>query len=251
MSTVLAAVDDSVAAAPVLTAATAIAPLLGSSVEAVHVGEGGGRTACECAERAGVPFKAVPGEPVEEIAHLARDGVTAVVIGARDQTAGQVGHVALELAERLTRPLLVVPPAWAPSDRVSRVLVALEGQPGRARPLRSAVEVVAGADLDLTVVHVGDQDSVPAFSDSRAHEVGEFAQEYLARYWPLAPKVRLALPIGAVADEVLAVADDVRPDVLVAGWPQGAGPGHGHVVRELLRRTSWPLLLVAVSGPED
>lgn len=251
MSTVLAAVDDSLAAGPVITAAVAIAPLLGSSVEAVHFGEDTGHTARECAERAGVPFRNVPGDPAEGLTQLCLDDVTAVVVGTRDGAAetGPVGHLALDLAERLPRPLLVVPQQYTPSDGVERVLVALEGSPGRAKPLRHAVEVVAGADIDLTVVHVDTEDLVPAFSDSAAHETADFAQEFLTRYWPLAPRARLALPIGTPVDEVLAVADDVKPDVLVAGWPQGAGPGHGHVVRELLRRSPYPVLLVAVSAP--
>lgn len=251
MSIVLAAVDDSLAAGPVITAAIGIAPLLGSSVEAVHVGEETGRTARECAVRAGVPFRNVPGDPAEILGRLCVEDVTAVVVGTRDRASetGPVGHLALELAECLPRPLLVVPSQYVPSDGVERVLVALEGSPVRAKPLRRAVGVVAGADIDLTVVHVDTEDSVPAFSDSAAHETAEFAQEYLTRYWPLAPRARLALPIGAPVDEVLAVADDVKPDVLVAGWPQGAGPAHGHVVRELLRRSPYPVLLVAVSAP--
>ncbi|MGB8649219.1 MAG: universal stress protein [Mycobacteriales bacterium] len=248
MTIVVAAVEDSVAAGPVVAAALAIAPLLGSSVEAVHVGEAGGSTARELAERAGVAFRTVPGEPLARLVELASDGVTAVVVGTRDRPTAEapVGHMALALADALPRPLLVVPPQCAPAERIRRVLVALEGTPGRAKPLRHALQVVAGADLDLTVVHVESEDAVPSFSESAAHETAEFAQEFLRRYWPDAPKARLALPIGSVADEILALADDVRPDVLVAGWPQGSGAEHGHVVREVLRRSACPVLLVAV-----
>jgi hypothetical protein len=245
---VLAAVDDSAAAGPVVAAAAAIAPLLGSSVEAVHVGEPGGSTARACSEQAGVPFRTVPGEPMTRLLELASDGVTAVVVGSRGRPTGEtaVGHLTLALADTLPRPLLVVPPQAAPADRIRRVLVALEGSPGRAKPLRHALQVVAGADIDLTVVHVDTEDSVPSFSESAAHETEEFAQEYLRRYWPDVPKARLALPIGSVADEILALADVLRPDLLVAGWPQGSGAEHGHVVRDLLRRSSYPVLLVAV-----
>jgi hypothetical protein len=248
MSTVVAAVDDSVAAGPVVAAALALAPLLGSTVEAVHVGEPEGRTARQCAEQAGVPFRTIPGEPFGRLVELASDGVTAVVVGTRDRPAaeGLVGHLALALADALPRPLLVVPPQCAPAERIRRVLVALEGSPGRAKPLRHALQVVAGADLDLTVVHVETEGAVPSFSESAAYETAEFAQEYLRRYWPDAPKARLALPIGSAADEILALADDVRPDLLVAGWPQGSSAEHGHVVREVLRRSRHPVLLVAV-----
>lgn len=247
MSTVLAAVDDSLCAGPVVSAARAFAPLLGSDVRALHVGPDVGVTARELALRAGVPFGQVAGDPLHVIAVRAASGVTAVVVGARDRASGApAGHLPLALADRVACPVLVVPPDWAPKERIERVLIALEGRPGRARPLRHAVDVVAGADLDLTVVHVEAEQDVPAFSDAAAHEMTAFAQEYLARSWPLAPSLRLALPVGVPADEVLALARDLHPDVLVAGWPQGAGPGHGHVVRELLRRAPCPVLLVAV-----
>lgn len=247
MSTVLAAVDDSLCAGPVLAAARAFAPLLGSEVHALHVGQDAGATAREHARRVGVPFRQVGGDPLEVLAERAGSGVTAVVVGARDRaSAAAAGHLPLALADRVPCPVLVVPPDWPPKERFERVLIALEGRPGRARPLRHAVDVVAGADLDLTVVHVEGEQDVPAFSDAPAHEMAAFAQEYLARAWPKAPPLRLALPVGSPADEVLALARDLQPDVLVAGWPQGAGPAHGHVVRELLRRAPCPVLLVAV-----
>jgi nucleotide-binding universal stress UspA family protein len=249
-STVIAAVDDSVAAGPVLAAAAAIAPLLGSTVQAVHVGSSAGSTARSSAERAGVPFRTVPGEALAELVALAADGVTAVVVGSRDQPTGETGHLALALADSLPRPLVVVPPQCSPAEQVRSVLVALEGTPGRAKPLRHALQVVAGADLELTVVHVESEDAVPSFSDSAAHETAEFAQEYLRRYWPDAPPARLALPIGTPAEEILRLAEEVHPDLLVAGWPQGSSEEHGHVVQELLRRSRCPVLLVAVLPPQ-
>jgi nucleotide-binding universal stress UspA family protein len=138
MTTVLAAIDDSVAAAPVLTAASALAPLLGSAVEAVHVGDPAGVTARACAKRAGVPFRSVPGDPLERLTELAVDDVTAVVVGTRDTSMrkSRVGHLALDLADRISRPLLVVPPQCTPAERIRRVVVALEGSPGRAILLR-------------------------------------------------------------------------------------------------------------------
>lgn len=253
MTRVLAAVDDSVAAGPVITAASSIAPLLGSEVEVVHVGERSGHTARGCAEAAGVPFRVLPGDPAARIAELAGTGATAVVVGARNQPPGTepVGHVALQLAETLTVPLLVVPPRALPAVRVRRVLVAFEGTPHKAKDLRHTLRVVEGADLELVVVHVGGPDDVPSFSDDVAHETADFAREYLARYWPLVPPARLALRFGWPAEEVLAVAAEVEPDLLVAGWPQGCGPGHGRVPRELLRRSPVPVLLVAVQCSDE
>jgi nucleotide-binding universal stress UspA family protein len=250
MSRVLAAVDDSVAAGPVLTAASALAHLLGSSVDAVQVGESSGTTARESAERAGVPFRLLPGDPLEVLVELAGDDVGAVVVGARSRQAEgtRVGHLAVQLADRLPQPLLVVPPTCAPADRIRRVVAALKGQPAGSRPLHRTMEQVSLADVDLTVVHVDGEEAVPSFADSIAHETEEFAQEYLTRYWPLGPRARLALPVGAPVEELLRVADDVEPDLLAVGWREHAGPGHGRVALELLRRSPYPVLVVPLAG---
>lgn len=247
MSTILAAVDDSLAAGPVITAALALGPLLGGTVEVVHVGTSTGCTAKGFADRAGVPFRTEPGRPVDRLIELASGDVPAVVVGRSDRVAGEtaVGHLALELAERLPRPLLVVPASCTPADPLRSVLVALEGTRRRPKPLRQALSVAAGGDLVLTVVHVEAEADVPSFSDSPAHEMADFATEYLARYWPEAPAARLALPIGDPAEQILCTVEHVAPDLLVAGWPQRRGPAHGHVVREVLRRSPVPMLLVA------
>jgi nucleotide-binding universal stress UspA family protein len=249
MSTVLAAVDDSLSAGPVLTMAAAVAPVLGSTVEAVHVGPSAGTTARGFAERAGVPFRTEPGRALDRLVQLASDDVTVVVVGSRDRTTGRtgLGHLVVELADRLPRPVLVVPPHCAPADRLRSVLVALEGTRRTPKPLRQAMSVASGSDLQLTVVHVEDESAVPSFSDSMAHEMADFATEYLARYWPEVPAARLALPLGDPVEMILATVEMVEPDLLVAGWPQGKGPAHGLVIREVLRRSPVPVLLVATA----
>ena len=115
MSTVLAAVDDSLCAGPVIAAAVAFAPLVGSDVRALHVGPEAGATAREHALRAGVPYRQVPGDPLEVLSRRAASGVTAVVVGARDRASGApAGHLPLALADGVPCPVLVVPPDWVP-----------------------------------------------------------------------------------------------------------------------------------------
>lgn len=249
MSTVLAALDDSAAASPVLTAAAALAPLLASTVQAVHVGGPHAGTARACADQAGVPYRVLAGDPAAVISRLAADGVSAVVVGARARPVGRtaVGHLALELAEVVPTPLLVVPPQSRPAAVLRSVLVALEGTPGRPKTLRHALSVVAGADIDVAVVHVESEEDVPSFSDSAAHETEAYAREFLARYWPQGPRARLVLRVGSPAEQILSVCKELHPDLLVAGWPQGRGSEHGHVVREVLSRSPVPLLLVATA----
>ena len=83
---ILAALDGSVAARPVLGVASRVAALLGAGVEAVHVGAGnGGEVAAAIADEAHVPFHAREGDIVAELGSAARErDAMALVIGARD-----------------------------------------------------------------------------------------------------------------------------------------------------------------------
>ena len=135
MTTVLAAVDDSAAAGPVLATAVALGPTLGATARAIQVADTPGLTAQAAAAQLGVELDVVPGDPVEQIvAAAAADDVVAVVVGTRDRPGGRrpAGHLALALADRVDKPVVMVPPDASPPERIRRVLVAMEGTPGRA-----------------------------------------------------------------------------------------------------------------------
>lgn len=252
MTTILAAIDDSAAAQPVLATALAMAPVLGATVEAVHVvpNHGTGRTAQAIARGAHVPLRHLVGDPFERIRQLADDeDVIALVVGARALPAGRrpAGHLALALADVIVKPVVIVPPGAHPPTRIRCVLIAMKGTARNARDLLRAIQVAAAADLDLVVVHVDDEESIPSFSDQVQYETEAYANEFLARYCPGAPEARLVLRIGAPTDEILAAADDVVPDMLAIGWPQSADHPHGAVARDIVDRSRIPVLLVAVT----
>lgn len=247
---VIAAIDNSAASRPVLAMALALAPVLGATVEAVHVREDGGSTARATADGLGVAFSAVDGDPLERIASLAAaDDVAAVVVGARGHPGGRrpAGHLALALADHLDKPLLVVPPDADPPERVRRVLVAMEGTRAKTRTLKRAMDLVAGAGVDLVVVHVDDDDSIPSFSDQVQHEADAYAREFVACHCPGASVAELLLHVGIPADEILAAADSTAPELLAVGWPQTDDPGRGAVSRAILDRSRLPVLLVPIA----
>ena len=249
MTIVLAAIDNSAASRPVLDVALALAPAFGARVEAVHVSEDGGRTARASAERLGVPLRIVRGEPVEAIsACAAAADVAAVVVGARGRLIGghRVGHLALSLADRIEKPVVVVPPDARTRQKVDRVLIAVEGTPGKARALRRTVELASSAGLELVVLHVDDEASIPSFSDQVQHETEAYAREFLARHVRGAPDARLELRVGVPADEIVAAADALDPALIALGWPHTDDPHRGQVAREVLDRSHHPVLLVAV-----
>ena len=245
MSLVIAAIDNSAASRPVLAAALTIARMLGAEAEAVHVVEEGDATARAAADAAGVRFRAVPGDPLEELTAMSRtEEVVGVVIGARGRPSSPPGHLALQLASRADAPVVVVPPDAPPLDEVHRVLVAMEGTPAKARNLKRTVELATGAGLELVVVHVDDESSMPSFSDQVQYEADSYAQEFLARYVPNAPSARLELRVGVPADEILATMDQVPAEMLAVGWPQTDDPARGLVARKLLAHSRIPILLV-------
>jgi nucleotide-binding universal stress UspA family protein len=250
LSTIIAALDNSAAAQPVLAAALAVAPVLGAGVQAVHVSETEGRTARASANSFAVPFLAVAGNPFEVLVGMtASDEVVAVAVGARGRPGGRrpAGHLALALASAIDKPVLVVPPDARPSGSLQKVIVAMEGSPGKARSVKRAVDVATGAGLELVVVHVDDESSIPLFSDQVQHETDSYAREFLARYCRGAPDARLELRIGNPADEILAAVETSASDLLAIGWPHSADPERGLVAREILDRSHTPVLLVALA----
>jgi nucleotide-binding universal stress UspA family protein len=250
MNTVIAAIDNSAAATPVLAMACALAPVLGADVQAVHVREDDGRTAQGSADSYHVAFKTLSGDPLDILVHLAADDdVVAFVLGTRTGPGGRrpAGHLALALADHINKPVVVVPPDTTPASELRRVVIAMEGVPGKARTLKRAVDLAAAAALELIVVHVDDETSIPLFSDQIQHETESYAREFLARYCPGAPDARLELRIGLPAEQILATAEQAQADILAIGWPPTSDPNRGLVAREILDRGHMPVLLVAIA----
>jgi nucleotide-binding universal stress UspA family protein len=249
MTVVLAAIDNSAASRPVVAMASALAPVLGATVEAVHILEDGAQTARGSADAFDVPLRLVEGDPRKELTSLiAGDDVVAAAIGCRGLPGSHrtPGHLALTLADSTDKPLLVVPPEAPTPERLRKVLVAMEGTPSRPRRLKRALRVVVDTGLDVAIVHVDTAESIPSFSDQVQHETDAYAHAFLARYCAGIEPSDFELRIGEPDDEILKAAATIGADIVAVGWPRGAGPGHGHTAREVLRRNPLPTLLVAV-----
>jgi len=247
MTRVVAAIDDSAAARPVVTMAGAVASAYGAALEVLHVVEDGHETARASAEVAGAALRMLAGDPAEQIASVvADDDVVALVIGARDRLGRPrpTGHLALTLAGRTDKPVVVVPPDARPPQRLGRVLVAMEGSPAKARALKRTIELSTDAGLEIVVVHVDEE--IPSFTDQVQHETEAYAKEFFARHVLGAPQVRLELRIGDPAAEVLAAVESLQPEIVAVGWPHTVDPGRGRVAHEILDRSPVPVLLVAV-----
>jgi nucleotide-binding universal stress UspA family protein len=246
---VLAAINSSLAAKPVLGMACAVAPFFRATVEAVTVREDGAETATSEAEAANVPLRILEGDPEDEIFRAVDDDEAALlVIGAHSHAVGRhAGHLPFAVAARSDKPVIVVDPSCTPPERLHRVLVAVEGTSARAKPLRRAVQLAEASGLEVIVLHVDDESSLPSFTDQVQHETDAYVQQFFARFLPGLSTTRLELRIGPPADQILGTAEETGAELIAVGWPQAGGAHRGHVAREVLERTTLPVLLVATA----
>jgi Universal stress protein family len=250
MSVVLAAIDNSAAATPVLAAASAIARPLGSAVEAVHVREDGTLTAAAVAREAGISLRELAA-PVREglLAETARSDVKLLVVGMRSLPVARraAGHVARELMISIRKPLVVVPPQARIPFQLRRALVPVEATRTPAAALSQVSELVCGSGVEVIVLHVHDAESLPLFSNHPQHETPAWSSEFLARYCrALEGDAQLELRVGAPGQSVADVAQETDADLVALTWSQDLSAGRAAVVQEVLTRAAVPVLLVPV-----
>jgi len=250
LNKVLAAIDDSAAARPVLATAHALAPLWDAEVEAVQVAEDGGGTARAAADAARVQLLIVgDGDVASRLAEACDEpSVMALVIGARGRPTGRrpAGHVVWDLITRCEKPVVVVPPDARVRAQARRVVLALEGTTSSSKGAEPVLELSSRAPLEVVAVHVDDEASLPRFSDQVQYETAAFADEFLARYG--CGSARLELRVGAPPEEVLEAAEEVGADLIVLAWSRNVATGRAQFVRHVLAHSRIPVLLLPAVG---
>jgi nucleotide-binding universal stress UspA family protein len=251
MSKVLAALDNSAAAKPVLSAAAAVARLLGAEIEAVHAPEDGFRTAQAAADAAGVPLRVtaqggIPGL----LAAASEDAVVMLALGARSTHAGRrpAGRVALEFARSVRKPLVLVPPDASLPITLGRILVPLDGTRATDEALAATVQLACRSALDVIALHVHEYADLPLFSDQPQYEADAWAREFLRRHCPRPDLVALETRVGVPGQHVLRVAHDAAVDMVALGWSRHLEEGRAAVVRDVLAGSSIPVLLVPIDA---
>jgi nucleotide-binding universal stress UspA family protein len=251
MRTVLAAIDGSAASRAVLETAVGLGALLEATVEAIHVPEDGGDEAAAVAEHVGIPLRLVDG-PVHTALLDALDApeVIAAVVGARATPGGRrpVGRTAMRLLEEARRPVVVVPPeaVQTMARPLHTLLVPLEGSEASAGPVLADLLSLVGDRVELVVVHVFTDATVPAVLDHPEWELSLWGDEFLARFCPGATNI--VLRTGEVGLGVCESCTNVGADLIVLSWSQDASAGHAAVVREVLGRATVPVLLLPIPG---
>ena len=226
-SIIVAAIDNSAAAGPVLEIAGAFARSVGGDLQALHVAEDGDDTAGALATAQGTSLRTVPGDVVECLVDAAEaPGVIAIVLGGRGRPGGPrpAGHIAKEVITRVRIPVVVVPPDAARPTRLERVLVPMEGLPGEAGALAPVLELLASSGVKVAAVHVDDEASLPSYSDQVQHETEAFTREFVA-----------AVPPPHERRRACASRRETRTGGARCVCGDHAGPGRGRVVAAICR----------------
>jgi nucleotide-binding universal stress UspA family protein len=248
---VLAALDETNAAPAVLAATHVIARMFAARVSAVHVLQDGAQRVRELAAADRVPLVELEGQPGARLAHALDDDddALALVVGTRAQPRErrEIGSTALEVVTTSHKPVLAIPPELSPGFAVQRVLVPLEGSLATSHAPYAALHVPGATHVDVVILHVFEENAVPAFCDQPQHEWEAFDREFLARYstWPV-DHVRLETRVGRPDQHILNVARETDCDMIVLAWAQELAPGRASIVRETLRRGTIPVMLVPV-----
>lgn len=251
MTTVLAAIDDSAAARPVVKVAQRLAVLVDAKVELVHVREDGiPLVATEIAEEAHVPLRRRTGDVVAALAAEAREcDAVALVIGTRGRAGGAspAGHIALDLVQSLDRPIVVVPP-HATDRPLRRVLVAVEGD-GESHALRGLFDRIGKRPTpDVIALHVLEPYDLPLFADSPVLEAEAFEREFMTRaasgVVSDVSRVQLETRVGLAPAALREAVLELDADLVVMAWHRNLSKGHGRLVREMLAEASVPIALL-------
>jgi nucleotide-binding universal stress UspA family protein len=247
MRVVLAALDESPAAGPVLATASRFADAVGAELEAIHV-DARGTFPALVAERAGVPLRVVTGEVVDcLLAALDDDNVVALVVGARRTTIGRrpAGRTAMQVIARATTPVVVVPPGVVTTARpLRRLVVPLNGTDPHAEVVLQRVCPLFG-DVDLFVVHVFTEATTPRVLDRPQRDLAMLGGEFAARTFP--PATTVDLRTGTIGSRIEDVCRERDADLVVMSWSQDLSSGRAAVVQDVLARTDLPVLLMPIA----
>jgi nucleotide-binding universal stress UspA family protein len=246
---VVAALDTTPAARAVLETALGIGHLTGASVGAVHVRDGPVETPEWLAGRDQVPLRILEGPVTDALLDAVADpDVIAAVFGARATPGGRrpVGRTALHVLERTSKPIVVVPPeAFGVSPRpFRRLLVPLEGSENSSRPVADSLYPLIVAEVELVVLHVFTNATVPRILDRPYRDLALWGDEFLARFCPVA--TRIELRSGSVGGHVAEVCAEENTDLVVLSWSQVSSAGRAAVIRDVLGHSTIPVLLLPV-----
>jgi len=239
----------------VLKTAIGLATLLGMEVEAAHVSDEGDATQdVGAATRAvGLELHEWPGPTGDRLLEvLERPQVFGAVTGMRTFISGPrpAGHTALQVLRGTSKPLILVPPEAALPEMFTprRLLVPLDGSPQASRAFLD-MEGLFQEDANVEVVVLYTLDGLtPTMLDHPLYDLPMWGEEFLLRYCP-GERRSFQWSTGNPAGAAIDVAAEKECDLIVLSFAGDIEVGHGAVIREVLARSSVPVIVVPTPTP--
>jgi len=255
MSIVLAALDTTAAARPVLETAVRMGRLIGAGVEALHVRAVPLEpidTPESLAQSGEIPFRVLEGEIGPTLlAAVEAPEVRLLVIGARATPGGRrpIGRTARHILEHVCKPVVVVPPEVMSPHEIHHILIPLEGTYASSRPVLEELAPLLPADVEIRVLHGFTEATLPAMLDRPEYDLDILGQEFLRRHFPHPAHVDLRS--GSAPELVVESAREHRTDLIVLSWSQDSSPGKARVIQEVLSASSVPVLLLPLARDDS
>jgi hypothetical protein len=209
-------------------------------------------TALARALRLGAELQELPSAGTDaSAAVLLAVGEPAVRMAVLPYHPGTVPPLVMDVIRHCAKPIVLVPvdSRAIASERISRILVPLDGTPESAETVAETVALFAFSGAEIVVLHVFDATTVPKFWDQEVHARKSWREEFLARYCSH-PDVRLELRTGSPGESIRDVAATEQADLIALSWAQKLSPGRARTVRAAVAQSNTPILLLPVPGAE-
>lgn len=245
MATIIAAIDGSATSSAVLQAARTMAASRHANVEALNVLGGDAEGAAVAASGLGVQLRIAEGDPTKAIVDAVdRDEVVMAVLGGGARRGGRplAGHVTQGVIQKVTKPVVVVPPELAlpGTGAPLKVLVSLDGTDATSRAVDDAIRFVG--DAEFVGLHVFPRGASPPYWDHYYYDYPLWCREFLDCFCNGAA-VRVEARQGDAVAQILDVAIAEEAGLIALAWCRDLSPGRAAVVTGVLSLTRIPVLV--------
>ena len=229
---VLVSSEQGPAGEAVRSVATAVASLLGGTVQDRNLR--GPLLADEC-----------EGERTDLIRAAQDEEVVGVVIsGTPDHTLR-----AMHLAAAIDRPVVFSPGTLRAPFALNRVLLPLDGTREAADAVSATAQMVQNLGLDMIVLHCVHGAAIPRLQDHPQYDPHDRTREFIARYLEPIGEARLELRVGTPGRHAVDVSQTVDADLIVLGWRRHPTPRRAQTVRSILAHSVVPVMLLPTRSP--
>jgi nucleotide-binding universal stress UspA family protein len=201
------------------------------------------------------------GEPASEILRCAEEIKPLGIILCKHTAPApreKLGGTAARVLRAASDPLVLVPPERGASPwHLQHLLVPHDGTPRTSVGLRPAVEIAGRAGAELLLLHVADLKAGPGepgslipplYMDHPQHEWPTWTSEFVHRFASLCVlghvQVRFRLAYGDPAAEVLRVAKEQSPDLLLLAWRGELDEPRAAILKTLVAEALCPVMVV-------